>query len=102
VAVAHQLFGHGAVAVEALRLEVRPVVSAFLGTLVPVEAKPPHPLQDALHHVPRRTFDVGVFDAQDEHAAHAARVQPVEQGRAGTADVEVSGGRRGKADAWNG
>ena len=47
----------------------------------------------------RRAFGVGVFDAQNEHPAVTAREQPVEQRRAGAADVEVAGGRRSEADA---
>ena len=42
---------------------------------------------------------VGVLDAQHEHPAVAARKQPVEQRRPRTADVQVAGRRRSKADA---
>ena len=50
-------------------------------------------------HLLRRALDVGVLDAQHEHAAVTPREQPVEERRAGAADVEVAGGRRREADA---
>ena len=39
----------------------------------------------------RRALAVGILDAQDEGAAMVARQQPVEQGRARIADVQVAG-----------
>ena len=42
---------------------------------------------------------VGVLDPQDEGAAGVPGEQPVEQRRAGAADVEVAGGGGGEADA---
>ena len=83
--------------VEALRLEVRTVVSASLGPLVPVETEPSQPVEDPADHVGRRPLHVGVFDAQDERAPVAPRIEPVEQGCAGTAHVEVAGRRWGEA-----
>ena len=47
----------------------------------------------------RRSLDVGVLDAQDEHAAVASGKQPVEERGASAADVEVAGGRRSEANA---
>ena len=52
-----------------------------------------------MHHVPRLSLDVGVLDAQHEDAAVAPRVEPVEKGGTGAADVQIAGGRRGKPDA---
>ena len=52
-----------------------------------------------LDHLVRRALGVGVLDAQHEHAAVAAREQPVEERRARAADVQVAGGRRREADA---
>ena len=56
-------------------------------------------LDDAGDHLPRRSLGVGVFDAQHERAAVPARVEPVEERSAGAADVQVTGGRGGEADA---
>ena len=95
----HETIGHRAVAIEALGLEVRRVRSADVRPLVPVEAEPAQAVHDSRDHLPRRTFGVGVLDAQHERAAVPAGIQPVEQRRAGAADVQVAGGRRGKADA---
>ena len=42
---------------------------------------------------------VGVLDAQDKRAAVMPREEPVEERRARAADVQITGGRRSKADA---
>ena len=73
--------------------------SADVGPLIPVEPQPAQTLHDARDHLPRRSLGVGVFDAQDEGAAMAAGVEPVEQRRAGAADVEIAGRRRRETDA---
>ena len=48
----------------------------------------------------RRSLDVGVFDAQHEHAAVAPGEEPVEERGARAADVQVAGRRGSEADAW--
>ena len=84
-----------AIPIEALRLEIRGVRSAHFWTLVPLEAQPAEPVEDACHHVGRRSLDVRVLDAEHERAAVAARVQIVEERGTGAADVEIAG-RRGR------
>ena len=98
-ALRDQRVGHRAMTVDALRLKVRTVRAADLRPFVPVEAEPAQSVEDAVHHLVRRALDVGVFDAQDEHAAEPPREQPVEQRRAGAADVQVAGGRGSETDA---
>ena len=86
-AALEELPGRVEVAVEAVGLEV--------GPLVPVEAEPPQGRLDAVRPVLAGSFDVGVLDPQHERAALVAGVEPVEQGGAGAADVEEAGrGRR--------
>ena len=75
---------HFLVAVETLRLVVRPVVV--------LEPEPLHALEDHLHGLGRGALEVGVLDAQDELAAHAPGIQPAEQRRAHAADVQQAGG----------
>ena len=58
-----------------------------------------HAVEDAGDHVGRRALDVGVFDAQDERAAVAAGVEPVEERGARAADVQIPGRRRRETDA---
>ena len=99
VAGRDQPLGRLAVAVEPLGLEVGPAGPADLRALVPVEAEPPHAVEDPGHHLPRRPLHVGVFDSQDEGAAGVPRVEPVEERGAGAADVQVPGGRRGEANS---
>src|SRR5207302_2820583 len=81
-----QLIAYLAVARQALHLEK--------GPFVPVEAEPPHPLEDRVHRFPGRALEVGVLDAQDEFAAVAPRVGPREKRGARAADVEVAGRAR--------
>ena len=87
-----QLARGGAVAIEPLRLEVRRMRAADFGALIPVDAEPAQAVENAGDHLGLRALDVGVFDAKDEGAAVTAGVEPVEQRRAGAADVEVAGG----------
>ena len=67
--------------------------------LIPIEAKPPKPLDDAVDHGPGGALGVGILDAEDEGPALPARVEPVEERRARAADVQIAGWRRGEADA---
>src|SRR5688572_4052083 len=68
------------------------------GPLVPVEAQPVETIQNPRDHVGRGPLDAGVFDAEHERAAVAARVKPVEKGGAGAADVRISGRRGSKTN----
>src|SRR6185436_8333445 len=88
-----------AILLEALRLKVGRVGTADVRPFVPVEPEPPHAVDDARDHVPRRSLGVGVFDAEDERAAVTAGEEPVEQRRARAADVQVAGGGWSEADA---
>src|SRR6185436_5801785 len=81
--------------------EVRPVRSADTGPLVPVQPQPPQSVENAGDHVGGGALDVRIFDAQHEDAAVAPGVQPVEQRRARTADVEITGRGRRKPNAWD-
>ena len=91
MAAGEKLFGGLAIEIEALRLEER--------ALVPVEAEPAHAFEDALDHFFRGALEVGVFDAQDKGSAEVAGEEPVEEGGAGSADVEIAGRGRRKTDA---
>ena len=70
---------------------------------IPAEAEPGQSVDDRGDRLPGRAQPVGVLDAQPEDPAVAvqlvvAREQPVEEGRAGAADMEKAGRRGGKAD----
>ena len=67
--------------------------------LIPVETQPMEALEDAHGHVRRGSLGVRVLNAQDESAAVAASVEPVEEGGSGSPHVEVAGRRRCEADA---
>src|SRR5690349_6972003 len=67
--------------------------------LVPVQPEPAQSVDDAGHHVPRGTLGIGVLDAEDEGAAMATGVEPVEQRRPRAADVQVAGWRRSESNA---
>jgi hypothetical protein len=61
---------------------------------VPIEAEPFEAVQDRLGRLGCGARAVGVLDAQQEFAADMFGVEPVEQGRAGPADMQIAG-RRG-------
>ena len=86
-----QLAHGGLVAVELLRLVIGAVRPADLGALVPVDAEPAEAVEDGLQGLGHVALLVGVVDAQDELAAVLAGEQPVEQGRADAADVQIAG-----------
>jgi hypothetical protein len=85
--------------IESLRLEIRAKRTANERTFIPVKSEPAHSVENAADHFSRRTLEVSVFDAQDEHAASAPGEQPVEKRGASAADVEVTRGGRGESDA---
>jgi hypothetical protein len=96
VAAGEQALGRCAVAIQALRLKIRGVRTADVGALIPRQAQPPQAVEDPRDHVGRRALRIGILDPQDERAAVAPRVQPVEQRRPGSPDVEITGRRRRK------
>ena len=63
---------------------------------VPVQAEPFQTVDDRRDRRLSRTLAIGVFDAHQECAAETARIEPVEQGRPGPADMEEAGGGRRK------
>jgi len=71
---------------------------ALVGDLaVVVQAQPRHGVQDRLGHVGLGALEVGVLDAQEKGAAEMAGQEPVENGRARAADMQVAGGAWGEA-----
>ena len=97
-ALLHLLERRG-VGVRALRLEVGSGGSPHLGAFVPIEPQPLHCVEDDLHVLLGGTLGVGVFDAQDEVAAHGARERPVVDGRSCAAHMQAAGGGRCEAHA---
>src|SRR4029079_10269283 len=90
-AVSQKAFGRGLVAIEPFGLEIRPVRSADLGTLGPLEPQPAQALENSADHLRRRALEVGVFDSQHEGAAVAPGEEIVEKRGTRAADVQVAG-----------
>jgi hypothetical protein len=84
---------------QALGLVVGRVRPADLGPFVPVDPQPTETVEDRGQRIGQIPLRVGVVDPQDELAAMAAGEEPVEQRRAHPADVQVTGGRGGEANA---
>ena len=82
-----QLLGDLAMALGALKLADR--------LAVPIEPEPFEPVENRVHRCLRRALAVGVLDAQQERAAEALGVEPVEQSRARASDMQEAG-RRGR------
>jgi hypothetical protein len=60
--------------------------------VVPVQAEPAEVFQQLARRLLGAPGEVGVFDAEEVAPAVVAGQEPVEQGRAGAADVQVAGG----------
>ncbi len=80
-----------AVDMQPLRLAIRTVVPTGVDPFGPIEAHPPQVLENRAFRFPRRALEIGVLDADDEGAALPTGEQPVEERRAGIADVQLPG-----------
>ena len=67
--------------------------------LVPPKIEPLQPVEDGIERSLRIAFDVGIVNAQHHGAAVVARVQPVEDEGACTADVQIPRWRGGETDS---
>ena len=84
---AKQLLGDLAMALGALKLADR--------LAVPIESEPFQPIENRVHRGLRRSLAICVLDAEQERAAEALGVEPVEQSRARASDMQEAG-RRGR------
>ena len=89
-----ELLEIGVVNIVALALEVGAAVAALHGAFIPVQAQPFHAGEDCAGGFLRVAGVVRILNAENEGAPHLAGEQPVEQGGAGAADVEVARGGR--------
>ena len=67
------------------------------GLAVPGQLKPFEPVDDRRDRGVGRALAIRVFDPQQHLAAAPARIEPVEQRRAGSADMQEPGRRGGKS-----
>ncbi len=77
----------------------RPVLALEERALVPRDPEPAQAVEDDLGMGFGAALAVGVFDPEHQRAARVAGVKPVEQRRAGAANVEVAGWRGGETDS---
>ena len=75
-----------------LALAIRTVVSALVGTFIPIEAEPVQAVEDDLVRLGGVAFFIGILDAEDELAAVFAGEEPVEKGGASATDMKKAGG----------
>src|SRR5262249_34262399 len=97
--IGNQLRRHGTMSIKPLRLEIRAMVAADRRTFVPVQTEPAQAVENPLNHRVGRSFRVGVFDAEDEHAARPPCIEPVEERSARPTDMQVAGWRWSEANA---
>src|SRR5690606_18791369 len=89
MAACEQLVRHFGMASPELRLVV------FVP--VPIGPEPAHPVEDRLDRILRRARLVGVLEPQEEAAAVAPGIEPIEQRGPRAADMEKTGRRGRKA-----
>src|SRR6266571_218524 len=77
-----------------LRLEIRAIGTADFRAFIPVDTEPAEAVEDRLQRFGSVAFGVGVINAEDELPAHPPCQQPIEQGGADAADVQVPGWAR--------
>ena len=82
-----------------LTLKIGAKITTDFRALIPVDPQPAQSIKDRLTSRFGVARFVGVLNAEDEFAAAIPRIEPVEQGSAGTADVEVTGWGWGKTNA---
>ena len=87
----HQLLEVAVIDVLALALVVGSIVAAPAFAFIPIQPEPFHAGEDSLHGIFHMAFLVGVFDTQDECATHLAGKEVIEEGGAGSADVQIAG-----------
>ena len=85
-----------------LALKIRAKIPAGFRAFIPIESKPAQPVVNGARGLLGVARPIGIFDAQNQRAARVFGVEPVEQGRARAAYVEIAGGRWSKADANGG
>jgi len=61
--------------------------------------QPAHAVENPFDHIFRRAFEVGVFNTKDENPAGMTGKEPIEQGRARSAHMQIAGRRRRKSYA---
>ena len=99
VATRDELASVCGVEIEPLALSVGADVATGVDALVPGEPEPAQIVLDGGFGGRGRALAVGVLDAQDVGAAVVPRQQPVEERRAGVADVQMAGRTGGEADS---
>src|SRR5262245_38863640 len=68
-----------------------------LGALIPLHSHPSKSVQDGLQCLLAMTLLIGIIDAQQELTAVAPSKQPIENRRAHTANMQVTGRARSKS-----
>ena len=75
------------------------IVALAKGAFIRLEAKPRHRRNDDVDPLFSISVSVGIFNAQEEHAAGMAGEEPIEERRARTSDMEEPSWRRREADS---
>src|SRR5947209_3314735 len=86
-----QSLGVCAIDLETVGLPVRAVVTADVGSFVPIEAEPFQVGDELGFKAGFTAVNVGVFDAEDHGAALLAGEEPIEESSTGIADVQMAG-----------
>ena len=64
---------------------------------VPIQAQPLHAFENLFYRILGRAGAIRIFDAEMKFPTVVAGEKPIEQGGAGTAEVQIASGGGGKA-----
>ena len=82
-----------------LRLEIRAVVAANLGALIPIEAQEAHPVKNRLGRLRSGSLTIGVLYAKHQGSPALAGEEIVEKRRPGAANMKISRRRRSETNS---
>ena len=99
VAAVLEFFEVALVDFRALALKIRAEISADVRAFVPIQPEPAQAFINGRRGFLGVALGVGVLDAQDQRAAVMPAKSQLNKRGARAADMQVTGGRRGKADA---
>src|SRR5262249_15725797 len=67
--------------------------------LIPIEIEPLEAFHNTCASILSRAFSIGIFNAENKFPAYFTGIEPVEERRTGTTQMEITGRRRSKTNS---